>query len=106
MPAAIYWAQAPDELRGPPTSWQLEYALDASAWGPLEIETPARPCSRCWEAWGYPPRELGWIRARAVWESGEISPWTPPTPLPEPGFAEVLALLVVALVFSARARRR
>lgn len=106
MPAAIYWAQEPDEELGPPTSWELDYALDASAWVPLEVESPATPCSRCWEAWGYPPREVGWIRARAVWESGEVSPWTLPTPLPEPGFAEVLALLVLALVLAEWGRRR
>jgi len=105
MPAALYWAQEPAELLGYPDEWEVAYSIDGDAWVAVELESPAEPCSRCWEALAYPPRELGWLRARAHWDSGEVSPWTPRTPLPEPHLVDVLGLAVLALVLIRWGRR-
>ena len=102
----LRWAQDPDPERGLPEAWELDYALDAAAWEPVLLESPARPCAACWEAVADVPRPAGWVRARALYADGESSEWTPPLRVPEPTGVEILGLAFLALLIVEGLRKR
>ena len=102
----VRWAQDPDPELELPDAWEVDYALDADAWEPVLLESPARTCAACWEAVAELPRSAGWIRARAVYADGETSAWTPPLSVPEPTGVEIFGLAFLALVLLEWGRKR